>query len=79
MEIIRNTYKEIQFKELREGDVFIAVDEGQLYMKTSKAYEFPDDPDHYFNAACLKDGSLVKFEDWEKVRIPKKVTLTVDE
>ena len=79
MEIIRNTCKEIQFKELHEGDVFIAVDEGQLYMKTSKAYEFPEDPDPYFNAVCLKDGTLVRFDDWEKVRIPKKVTLTVDE
>lgn len=79
MEIIRNTYKEIQFKELHERDVFIAVDERELYMKTSKAYEFYDDPDHYLNAVCLEDGSLVKFEDWEKVRVPKKVTLTVDE
>lgn len=79
MEIIRNTCKVVQFKELHAKDVFIAVDEGELYMKTSKAYEFPDDPDHYFNAVCLKDGTLVGFEDLEKVRIPKKVTLTVDE
>lgn len=79
MEIIRNTYKEIQFKELHEKDVFIAIDDGGLYMKTSEAYEFIDDPDHYLNAVSLEDGSLAMFKDEEKVRIPKKVILTVDE
>lgn len=79
MEIIRNAYREIQFNELRVGDVFIAVDEGKVYMKTRKAYEYPDDRDHYFNAVSLVDGSLVKCKDWQKVRIPKKVVLTIDE
>ena len=79
MEIIRNTYKEIQFRELHVGDVFIAVDKGELYMKTRKAYEFLDDPDHSLNVVCLKNGSLDEFEDWEMVRVPKKVVLTVDE
>ena len=79
MEIIRNACKEIQFEDLREGDVFIATDDEKLYMKTSEAYEYPDDRDHYFNAVSLEDGSLVKCKDWEEVRIPKKVVLTVDE
>ena len=76
MEIIRNTYKEILFKELQEGDVFIAVDNGKLYMKTDKVC---DDSDQYLSAVCLKNGTLVEFNDWEKVRVPKKVVLTVDD
>ena len=79
MEIIRNACEETQFKELCEGDVFIANDDRNLYMKTSEAYEHPDDPDHYLNAVSLEDGSLVRFRDWEAVHIPKKVVLTVDE
>lgn len=79
MEIIRNTCEVIQFKELHEGDVFIAVDDGALYMKINETYEFIDDPDHYLNAVGLEDGSLAMFNGKEKVRIPKKVTLTVDE
>lgn len=79
MEIIRNACKEIQFKELHERDVFIAVDNEELYMKTSEAYEFIDNPDYCLNAVSLEDGSLVMFNSKEKVRVPKKVVLTVDE
>ena len=79
MKIIRNTRKEIQFEDLRMGDVFITVDDNHLYMKTDEAYEYPDDRDHYYNAVSLGDGSLVKVNDWEKVLIPKNVTLTIDE
>ena len=79
MKIIRNARKEIQFEDLRMGDVFITVDDNHLYMKTDEAYEYPDDRDHYYNAVSLGDGSLVKVNDWEKVLIPKNVTLTIDE
>jgi hypothetical protein len=79
MKIIRNARKEIQFEDLRMGDVFITVDDNHLYMKTVEAYEYPDDRDHYYNAVSLGDGSLVKVNDWEKVLIPKNVTLTIDE
>ena len=79
MKIIRNAREEKQFEDLCMGDVFIAVDDNYLYMKTSEAYEYPDDRDHYFNAVCLGDGSLVKISDWVKVLIPKNVTLTVEE
>lgn len=79
MEIIRNACEVIQFKELCEGDVFIAVDDEKLYMKTSEAYEYPDDPDHCLNAVSLEDGSLIKFNEWERVRLPKRTFLTVDE
>lgn len=75
MEIIRNAYKEIQFKELHQNDVFIAVCDGKLYMKTNKVC---DDSDQYLNAVSLESGTLVEFDDWEKVRVPKKVVLTVD-
>lgn len=79
MEIIRNACKKMQFEDLRIGDVFIAIDDEKPYMKTSEAYEYPDDRDHYLNAVSLEDGSLIKFKDWEEVCIPKNVTLTIDE
>lgn len=79
MKIIRNVRKEIQFEELRMGDVFITVIDNHIYMKTDEAYEYPDDRDHYYNAVSLDNGSLVKVNDWEKVLIPKNVTLTIDE
>ena len=79
MQIIRNVHEEKQFEDLRMGDVFIAADDNCIYMKTDEAYEYPDDRDHYYNAVSLGDGSLVKVNDWEKVFIPKNVTLTVDE
>lgn len=79
MEIIRNARKEIQFEDLRMGDVFIAGDDNCIYMKTDEAYEYPDDRNYYYNAVSLGDGSLVKINDWEKVLIPKNVMLTVDE
>ena len=79
MEIVRNACKEIQFEDLCMGDVFIAADDNCVYMKTDKAYEYPDDRDHYYNAVSLDDGNLVKVNDWEKVLIPKNVTLTIDE
>lgn len=66
MEIIRNTCKEIQFENLRKGDVFIISDDENPYMKTSGAYEYPDEHGHYFNAVNLKDGSLTEFKDWGK-------------
>ena len=79
MKIVRNACEEIQFEDLSMGDVFIAADDNCVYMKTDEAYEYPDDRNHYYNAVSLGDGSLVKINDWEKVRIPKNVTLTVDE
>ena len=79
MKIIRNVKEESRFEDLRMGDVFIAVDDNCVYMKTDEAYEYPNDPDHYYNAVCLSDGSLVKISDWVKVLIPKNVTLTVEE
>lgn len=79
MEIIRKTSERLQFEDLRQGDVFIATDDNQPYMKTSEAYEYPDDRDHFFNAVNLEDGSLVRVKDWEEVRIPKKVFLTVED
>lgn len=79
MKIIRNVREEKQFEDLRMGDVFIAADDNCLYMRTSEAYEYPDNKDYYFNAVCLGDGSLVKINDWEKVSIPKNVTLNVEE
>lgn len=79
MEIIRNVKEESQFEDLRMGDVFIAANDNCVYMKTDEAYEYPDNRDYYFNAVSLEDGSLTKFKDWEEVRIPKKVVLTVDE
>lgn len=78
MEIIRNACQEIQFKELCEGAVFIA-DDKKLYMKTDEAYEYPDDPDHCLNAVSLEDGSLVKFNEEERVCLPKRTFLTVNE
>ena len=78
MKIIRNISERKQFKELM-GDVFIAVDDESLYMRTSEAYEFPDRNEYHYNAVCLADGSLVNFKEWEQVSIPKEVTLTVDE
>ena len=79
MKIVRNACKEIQFEDLRMGDVFITTDDNCVYMKTDEAYEYPDDRDHYYNAVSLGDGSLVKINDWEKILIPKNVTLTIDE
>lgn len=79
MEIIRNAYKEIKFEELHEGDVFISSNDERLYMKTSEAYEYNDNRDYYLNAVDLEDGILIKFLNWEKVRIPKKIVLSVDE
>lgn len=79
MKIIRNAHEEKQFEDLRMGDVFIAADDNCVYMRTDEAYEYPDDRDHYYNAVSLGDGSLVKINDWEKVLIPKNVTLTVEE
>ena len=61
------------------GEVFIAPDDEKVYMRTSEAYEYSDDRDLYFNAVNLEDGSLVKFNDWEDIFIPKKVFLTIDE
>lgn len=79
MEIIRNVKEESQFEDLRMGDVFIAANDNCVYMKTDEAYEYPDNRDYYYNAVSLGDGSLVKINDWEKVIIPKNVTLTVEE
>ena len=79
MKIIRNAHEESQFEALRMGDVFIAADDNCVYMRTDEAYEYPDDRDHYYNAVSLGDGSLVKINDWEKVLVPKNVTLTIDE
>ena len=79
MKIVRNVHEESRFEDLRMGDVFIAVDDNCVYMKTDEVYEYPNDPDHYYNAVCLGDGSLVKISDWVKVLIPKNVTLTVEE
>ena len=79
MKIIRNVKEEKQFEDLRMGDVFIAADDNCVYMRTDEAYEYSDDRDHYYNAVSLGDGSLVKINDWEKVIIPKNVTLTVEE
>ena len=79
MKIVRNACKENKFEDLRMGDVFITKDDNYVYMKTDEAYEYPDDRDHYYNAVSLGDGSLVKINDWEKVLIPKNVTLTIDE
>ena len=79
MKIIRNTHEESQFEDLRMGDVFIAVNDNCVFMKTDEAYEYPNDPDYRYNAVSLDSGSLVKFKDWEKVLIPKNVTLTIEE
>lgn len=79
MKIIRNTREVSQFEALRMGDVFIATDDNCVYMRTDEAYEYPDSREHYYNAVSLGDGSLVKIDDWEKVLIPKNVTLTIDE
>ena len=79
MKIVRNVHEETQFEDLRIGDVFIAVNDNSTYMKTDEAYEYPDNPDYYYNAVSLGDGSLVKINDWEKVIVPKNVTLTVEE
>ena len=79
MKIIRNVHEESQFEDLRMGDVFIAADDNCVYMKTDEAYEYPDNPDYYYNAVNLDEGSLVKINDWEKVFVPKNVTLTIDE
>ena len=79
MRIVRNVREETQFEDLRMGDVFIAADDNCVYMKTDEAYEYPDNPDYYYNAVCLGDGSLVKINNWEKVFVPKNVTLTIDE
>lgn len=79
MKIIRNAHVEKQFEDLCMGDVFIAADDNCAYMKTDEAYEYPDNRDYYYNAVSLGDGSLVKINDWEKVLIPKNVTLTIDE
>lgn len=79
MKIIRNTLEALQFEQLKIGDVFIAYDDNQVYMKTDEAYEYPDDRDHYVNAVLLADGSLVKINEWERVIKPQAVTLTVEE
>ena len=79
MRIIRNTLDSLQFEHLKIGDVFIGHDDNQVYMKTDEAYEFPDDHDHYLNAVKLADGSLVKFNQWERVIKPQAVTLTIEE
>lgn len=79
MKIIRNIKEESQFEDLRMGDVFIAVNDNCVFMKTDEAYEYPNDPDYHYNAVNLDSGSLVKFRDWEKVLIPKNVTLTIEE
>ena len=79
MKIIRNAHKEKQFEDLRMGDVFIAADDNCVYMKTDEAYEYPDNRDYYYNAVNLGEGSLVKINDWEKILVPKNVTLTIDE
>ena len=79
MKIVRNSHKVIQFKDLRIGDVFITVEDDHVYMRTDEAYEYLDDPDHICNAVSLGDGSLVRIKDYEKVFIPKNVTLTIDE
>lgn len=79
MKIIRNASERKQFKELLMGDVFIAIEDESLYMRTSEAYEFPARDEYHYNAVCLVDGSMVFFKEWEQVSIPKEVTLTVDE
>lgn len=79
MKIVRNIREETQFEDLRMGEVFILANDNCIYMKTNEAYEYPDDPDHYYNAVSLDDGSLVKISDWVKVFIPKNVTLSIDE
>lgn len=79
MKIVRNVADEIYFKDIKIGDVFIAADDNEVYMKTDKAFEYANDPDHYLNAVALEDGSLVKVNEWERVIIPKTVTLTVEE
>lgn len=79
MKIIRNRAVEKQFEDICAGEVFITRDDGHLYMKTVEAYEYPNNRDCYLNAICLEDGSWVKINDWEKIFIPKNVTLTVDE
>ena len=66
MKIIRNVHEESQFEDLSMGEVFIAADDNCIYMKTNEAYEHLHDPDHYYNAVCLGDGSLVKISDWGK-------------
>mgnify|MGYP003300548878 CR=1 FL=1 len=67
MKIIRNACPEVQFEDLRLGDVFIATDDNCVYMRTDEAYEYSNDLDHYYNAVSLGDGSLVKIKDWEKL------------
>ena len=79
MEIIHNAKGRKQFGGLCMGEVFIALDDKKVYMRTSEAYEYPDNRDHYFNAVNLEDGSLVKFNDWEEIFIPKEVFLTINE
>ena len=79
MKIVRNVHEETQFEDLHMGDVFIAADDNCVYMKTDEAYEYPDNRDCYYNAVNLDEGSLVKINDWEKVFVPKNVTLTIDE
>ena len=79
MKIIRNTHEEKHFEDLCMGDVFIAADDNCVYMKTDEAYEYPDNRDYYYNAVSLVEGSLVKINDWEKVFVPKNVTLTIEE
>ena len=79
LKIVRNTLDALQFEHLKIGDVFIAYDDHQVYMKTDEAYEYPDDRDHYVNAVLLADGSLVKINEWERVIKPQAVTLIVEE
>ena len=79
MNIIRNVAQGLRFEDLRQGEVFITTEDDHLYMKTSEAYEYPDDRDHYFNAVHLEDGSLIKINDWEEIRKPKKAFLTVED
>lgn len=73
MKIIHNAHKENQFKDLHMGDVFMAND-NCVYIKIDE-----DCPYNAYNAVNLGKGSLVNFSDWEKVLIPKNVTLTIDE
>ena len=79
MEIVHKVHEEKQFEDLCMGDVFIAADDNCVYMRTDEAYGYPDNRDYYYNAVSLGDGSLVKIDDWEKVFVPKNVTLTIDE
>lgn len=75
MKIVRTAAEVTKFEDLKTGAVLISSGNNKVYMKIDEIY----DDERGYNAVSLEDGSLVNFSDWERIILPRSVTLTVEE